>query len=472
MRRMRVCVLLCCLCAAGFGQQLRIKSATAKSVQLEWSGTRGPVTIERNMQKVGTSDQPAYEDTAIDRFATYRYRILAGDKRSNEVIVGPPPGGVLNVSAAPKDPDPSRYGQATAITLDDNGDPAIAFEWLDPNNDADYSDNEIRFVGWDRAAYKWRPSTRVQVVGDIGNQNLNPISIACDTANGLLLLVTPIPDKGATVLMSKDRGATWTAAPLPGVAGTVYSTPMAIAGGKVHLAVSSSESGAQYLTGPAADMSAWKSTPLPVTSGWKLPTGMNVALAVDAAGKPALAWYETPEDGEGRHFAVWRPDGKPVIAIDTKQTDDAPNLALTAGGGKFGLLVQTPLDDKDTDHGIWYTQSADGATWSKPSKLPVDGPRSTNPPLDVALDSHGRIIAVFGSNSGSDTTGCNYPALSRSTDGTQWKTCGPGKAEGGTFGPQPATLHAIEAGNDKVYVLWQETMENKYKPGVLLWHER
>jgi hypothetical protein len=472
MRRMRFCVLLFSVCALASGQQLRVKSATAKSVQLEWSGATGTVTIERNMQKIGTSDQPAYEDTAIDRFATYRYRVTAGGKSSNEVVVGPPPAGVLNVSAAPKNRDAGHYGQATAIALDDNGDPAVAFEWLDPNNDGDYSDNEIRFVGWDRAAYKWLASTRVQVVGDIGNQNLNPISIACDAATGLLLIVTPMPDKGASVLTSKDRGTTWTAAPLPGVAGTVYSTAMAIGGGKVHLVVSSSDSGAQYLTGPAADMSGWKSTPLPVSSGWKLPAGVNVALTLDGAGKPALAWYEIPEEGDGRHFQFWRPEGKPVTAIDTKRTTDSPNLALTAGGGKFGLLIQTPLDEKDEDHGIWYTQSADGAAWSKPSKLPVDGPRTTNPPLDVALDSHGRIVAVFGSNGGSAGTGCNYPALSRSSDGTQWKTCGPGKAEGGDFGAQPSTLHAIEAGNDKVYVLWQEPGENKYKQGVLLWHER
>jgi len=135
-------------------------------------------------------------------------------------------------------------------------------------------------------------------------------------------------------------------------------------------------------------------------------------------------------------------------------------------------LFEMPLDEKDEDHGVWYTQSSDGATWSKPAKLPIDGPRSTNPPLDVALDSHGRVVAVFGANSGSDTTVCNYPALSRSSDGTTWTTCGPGKAEGGDFIPQPATLHVIEAGNDKAYVLWQEPGDNKYHEGMLLWHER
>jgi hypothetical protein len=34
---------------------------------------------------------------------------------------------------------------------------------------------------------------------------------------------------------------------------------------------------------------------------------------------------------------------------------------------------------------------------STPAKLPIDGPRSTNPPLDVAIDSKGNVTAVFGS---------------------------------------------------------------------------
>ncbi len=65
------------------------------------------------------------------------------------------------------------------------------------------------------------------------------------------------------------------------------------------------------------------------------------------------------------------------------------------------------------------------ASWSKLSKLQVDGPRSTNPLLSVTIDSHGRIVAVFGANSGTDTTTRNYPVLSHSNDGAAWKTCGP-----------------------------------------------
>ena len=473
---MRFFVLVFCLCGVVPAQQLKVKSATVKSVQLEWTGTTGLVTIERNvgqeMQKIGTSDQGSFEDTNVARFGTYRYRVTSGGKSSNEVVVGPPPGGVMNLAPAPKGPDPAHYGQSSAIALDDNGDPVIAFVWLDPNNDNDYSDNEIRFVGWSRAQYKWLAPVKVQVVGDIPMQNLNPVSIACDPKTGMLFIATPVKDSGGTILVSKDRGATWTASPLPGASGTVYSTAKAVGDGKIHLAINSSESFGQYVTGPVGDVSAWKASPLPSGGGWKLPASTDVALVVDGAGKPAIAWYENPEEGEAHRFQLWRPDGNPVSAVDTKSGTDTPNLALTFGAGKFGLLIQTPLEEKDADHGIWYTASSDGANWSKPSKLPVDGPRSTNPPLDVAIDSAGHVTAVFGSNSGSGTTGCNYPALSRSPEGSQWKTCGPGKAEGGEFGPQPATLHAIEAANDKLYVLWQEPGENKFKEGVLVWHER
>ena len=93
------------------------------------------------------------------------------------------------------------------MALDENGDPVIAFEWVDPNGDGDYSDNEVRVVHWSRATYRWLPSVRALVVGDISNQNLNPISIGCDRKTGLLAVVTPVAPKGASMVVSKDGGA-------------------------------------------------------------------------------------------------------------------------------------------------------------------------------------------------------------------------------------------------------------------------
>ncbi len=472
---MRFVIAVLCLGELAGGQQLRVRSATARSIQLEWDGAAAPATVERTtgsaFQKIATASQATYEDKAIDPFATYRYRVSAGGKTSNEVVVGPPPTGVLNTAPVPKGTEPPKYGTASAIALDENGDPIIAFEWVDPNGDADNSDSDVRFVRWNRATRKWLPPVQTQVVGDIQTQNRHPISIACDRKAGLFAIVSPVVEKGASVLVSKDGGATWSGTPISGIGATVTSTAIAITDGTAHVVLASPESGAFYLTGPIDNISSWKREPLPVASGWKQALEANIGLAIDGSGKPVIAWYEEQDGGDGRRFQVWKPGGAVSTAIETKRSADSPDLAIATGGGKTGLLFETPLDEKDEDHGVWYTQSADASSWSKPAKLPIDGPRTTNPPLDVAIDSHGRIAAVFSANSGSDTTTCNYPVLSRSSDGTSWKTCGPGKAEGGDFSPQPANLHVIEASNDKAYILWQEQSDNKFHEGMLLWHE-
>jgi hypothetical protein len=169
----------------------------------------------------------------------------------------------------------------------------------------------------------------------------------------------------------------------------------------------------------------------------------------------------------------WRPGSSdPVAIVSTKESTDYPNVALTYADNRFGVLFAIPLDPKDSDHGVWYSQSSDGSSWSRAAKLPIDGPRSTNAPLDVAIDSKGAVTAVFGSNSGSSDTVCGNPAVSRSPDGANWKTCGPGKAAGTSFEVQPSTLHVIEAANDKAYVVWQQSADNKYGLGVLVWHGR
>jgi hypothetical protein len=272
-------------------------------------------------------------------------------------------------------------------------------------------------------------------------------------------------------VLSKDSGSTWNATALPGISGQVYASAAAIVDGRMHVVVNS-EDGGHYLSGPVEDVSSWKDQKLPIDSGWREAPGTNVALTIDKAGSPAIAWYEDQQEGEKHRFLVWRPGGKSAVAIEVAHGVDFPGVALASNGGKLALLAAGALDEKDTDHGVWCTWSSDGTAWSKPSKLPVDGPRTTNLPVDVALDSRGSIVAVFGSNGGSASTTCNFPALSRSTDGTTWKTCGPGKAEGGDFAAQPVTLHVGEAENDKAYVLWQEPGENKFRQGVLVWHER
>ena len=358
---MRFAVVLFCLAALSAGQQLRVKGASARSVQLEWDGAAGPVTVERAngsaFQKIAPAAQANYTDASIDPFATYRYRISAGGKFSNEVIVGPPPAGVLNAAPVPKGTEPPKYGAASAVGLDENGDPMIAFEWLDPNGDGNGSDNDVRFVHWSRASRKWLPPVRAQVVGEILSQGVNPISLACDRKTSLLAIVTPVGEggkffrferpggtllsqqKGVSFLVSKDGGATWNGTPIPGIATTVNSTAIEIVDGIAHVVLGSTESEAYYLTGPVENVSSWKRQNLPAADGWKRAESANIGLTIDTAGKPVIAWYEAQTDGDGRRFQVWRPGGQTVTAVDTKKSADNPDLAIAAGGGQDWLVV-------------------------------------------------------------------------------------------------------------------------------------
>ena len=229
-----------------------------------------------------------------------------------------------------------------------------------------------------------------------------------------------------------------------------------IASGQIYEAVNG-EAGATYVSGPISNPGSWKSQAIPAGGGWKLRNNTNIALTVDSTGKPALAFYEDQEEGDGHRYVFWRPDSSSPTVVNGNAPEDYPDIAMTYADNKFALIFTSQSDSNDTDHSVWYSQSADGNSWSKAIRLPIDGPRSTNPPLSIASSSKGELTAAFGSNGGSGAARCGAPAVSRSADGSSWTTCGLGKAAGAEFGPQPPTLHVIETPNDKAYVVWQET---------------
>jgi len=468
-----VCVAVVNL-AALQSQELKVKSATAKAVELEWTGAAGAAVLERAsgqaFQKVGAADAGHYQDTGIDSFGTYKYRINTAGKFSNVVTVGPPPAGVSNAAAAPKGTDPPNYGAATAVALDENGDPAVAFEWIDPNGDGEKSDTEIRFARWDRAAYKWAASVRVATTGPLQDQGANPIALGCDGSTGTLAMLAAVGEN-LLYATSADHGATWKTTSMPGSNGGPHAVAILAAAGQIYAAVNA-ESGATYVTGPLADSGSWKPQAIPAGGGWKLRNNTNIGMVADAGGKVALAFHEDQEEGDGHRYVFWRPGSAEPTVLIGSATVDSPDIELTFAGGEFTSIFAAIVDDKDTDHTVYVSQSRDGGSWSKPVKLPIDGPRSTNPPLSIAASSKGALTAAFGANSGTGPANCGAPTVSRSASGSAWTTCGLGKAAGGDFGPQPANLHVVEAPNDKAYVVWQETAESKYAPGVLVWHER
>lgn len=480
----RSCLVVFALSLSLPAQQLQVKSATSHKIELSWTGSAPAWIVERlaasgKFEKLADSSTPGFTDEKIDPFGIYQYRVKAGEngQPSNTVTAGAPPAGILKGAAAPKGADGTRYGLNSALAFDENGDPALAWVWFDPNGDGDSSDTAVYFVHWDRAKYQWRSPVKVAVVGNITNQNVEPVSLGFDVRTGAAALAYPIEGHdGFTLAQSKDGGMTWQpSAVTAGWEGTVTSTSFALAAGRIYLAANSEGAGVRYIESEfPADPSQWKSQPAPVLSGTKYQTNTNVSLVLDAAGKPLIAYILQPEDGNNTSFAVWRPgEANAVKAADSNnQAPDSPNVSLAFGGGRFGLLFSAQRDAKNSDVGVWFTASANGASWSAPVPLPVDGPRSANSPVGLALDSHARLAAVFGSNSGTDTLKCNFPALSRSTDGARWTTCGLGRSLNDEFAAQPNSVHAAFAGNDKLYVVWHQGGESKNGQGLLMWHER
>lgn len=459
--------------ALGGAQQLSVKSATGKAVQLEWTGAASSSALERSTPQGYTQIAPGttgrFTDTSINPFGTYKYRINTAGKFSNEVSVGPPPTGITNAAPAPANTQYQNYGPATAVALDENGDPVIAFESIDPNGDGDASDTEVQFVRWDRASYKWIAPVRIIVTGPMTDQGANPIAVACDRTSGTIGILTPVGDN-LDYSFSTDHGATWKNSPVTSTGGTPRAAAMAIASGQL-FAVVNEEQGPVYFTGPTTNPSAWKAQPIPAGEGWIAENSSNIPLILDASGKPALAFFENQKDGDGHRYVFWQPGQQAPAAISNGSQGTA-DVAMAFTGKGFGALLAVQLDNNDSDHGVWYTHSSDGSSWSQPVRLPVDGPRSTNAPVAIGMNSRGYLTAAFGSNTGSEGAVCKAPTVSRSSDGTNWKTCGLGKAAGAEFSPQPANLHVIDAPDDSGYVIWQEQAETKYKPGVLVWHER
>ncbi len=111
------------------------------------------------------------------------------------------------------------------------------------------------------------------------------------------------------MVVSKDGGATWNATQIPGITDQVFATALAIVDGKVHLALTSGDDQARYLSGPVGDVSSWKTQPLPSSSGWKQPQNVNVSLTIDPSGKAVIAWFENQEEGDGHRYKLWRDGG-------------------------------------------------------------------------------------------------------------------------------------------------------------------
>ncbi len=154
--------------------------------------------------------------------------------------------------------------------------------------------------------------------------------------------------------------------------------------------------------------------------GFAIPREQSISVAVDATGRPAVAYLEAPELAYNTVLDYWRPgmaDSVKVTDTNNIQNDDA-TVSLAFAGNKprvAGILSADPAS-----YGIVYVSSPDdGTTWSAPVPLLTTG--GANFYSSLAVGAGAEAISSHHNTSPSDVSvaaGCTTdPIVARSTNG-------------------------------------------------------
>lgn len=319
-----------------FAQLLSVRAATTKKVELAWTGGKPGAAVERQavtkpFEKIGDASADTFADEKIAAYGTYKYRLRAVDGSfSNVVTVGPPPMGVNVVAAVPKGLDPANFGAAASIALDENGDPAVAFVWVDPNGDKNREDTGVYLSHWNRAKYVWNAPVLVEVAGDT-----RLVALTCDPASkSCAIAYSREGQEGARVSISRDAGATWKSTTVAAdVDGTTSSVAIAQKDGHWFLVVTSNR-GMRFLSGATQDdASSWRSQTPPSAGG---NVQAKASLAVNSAGSAIVAYWVKPEKGDNDQIVLWSPaSGEVTPAVDSNQQScEDPDVKINANGSR------------------------------------------------------------------------------------------------------------------------------------------
>ena len=474
-------------------------SATNKQVVLTWTASSGATSYVVQRSPLGapfvsltpSATTTTFTDTAIDAFTTYTYMVFAVSSggtsvASNQVEMGPPTVGFSMVSPTPtKALDPSQYGRQVSLALDANGDPAIAFLWINPSNSGNGIDSVVYFVGWDRAHYKWKAPVQVDVCGNTYQSGGNiTLSLASDPSNGMLGLayeknVSTVPGAGDQLglAFSKDNGATWTvqSGRVDGIDQVFYPV-LALFGGQAY--VSFANGNYIYETGSeTATASSWSMTTVPLPKGGTGTFGPIVTMALDNTGKPAVAyWYNDANNTTS--IGYWRPGSSTASrAVATNYGNSNLDLRMAF----FGIQPRVFYWAFTSDNGfngidqVWEAQSSDGVTWNAAVPMPNDGSTSFSGPLSFAIKSTGFATGVESVNGGNNSVPqkCGYPKWSQSSDLVNWTTCSPQGLGHPILTGNYSYPSAAYGANDKIYLAFEQfdnTLAD-FATGVLLYRE-
>ena len=390
----------------------------------------------------------------------------------------PPPNGFISAVASTEQQGAwANFGANPRMTLDANGDPVIAYLWVDPNGDGNDNDTILYFVAWSRTLGKFAPPVKVAVPGIGGSTSANiTLTIARDASTntlGIAFIKQSVDSDEVHIALSSDGGNTWKEQTQ--ASGKLYASPsLAMANGSVYLAYISDPDGPRYVTGKLSDApTQWSSQLAPLQSGYKRYLEV-VSLALDSNLKPALAYVLGSDAGADMHLVFWRPGTSTNTTISGTQgqwSEDA-DIKLSFFGTQPRAAFAGPMSaNNDYNHMVWAIASTnDGSSWSAPLNIPSDGDYSLDAPISLVSGSQGQAAIVMASFHGGTSNGmkCGFPKLATSNSNfSNWSTCAPGLLGQPNLSVESAA--AVYGPNDRLYVAFQVDFGYDLPYGVVLW---
>jgi hypothetical protein len=385
--------------------------------------------------------------------------------------------GVDTAGQAPNDHQ-EEWGTGLQMVLDGEGHPLLAYFEHDPQGSQEADAHQVTFIGWDAEKKAFRAPLRVAAVHVAMDDH--PLAMARDATTGALALVfvnehpQQKDQQQVTLATSRDAGLTWKVAPLhvDPEAQSPRSAAVVLGGGQVFVAWVGSA--VMFAHGALdADPSTWGAPrAMPVPEGHEFHRNAAPSIALDAAGKPAVAVGVSK--GVTLAFAYGRFDGTaPVIALDTAQQNDSFDQVLLFQGSNPRILLASELEGREQGE-AWFLRSDDGGkSFGKPVLVPNDGGRRMGGPLGLAAAPSGQLAATLHFTGGTrEGVLCASPLLARSKDGTAFTTCSPPGAM--AVDDEANVVHynaAVAFAGERAVVAFLE--EGFEKPRLLkVWRER
>lgn len=379
----------------------------------------------------------------------------------------------------------TRLGVSLSAAPDQYGQPLIAGVYDDPNGDGLKQDDRVFFTRWNGVDKKFQDLKTLEVVGEIelGHPH-RQVSLARDEVTGRLAVAFVKGTDTIRVAFSDDEGETFSLVTASdNSAGLTVSDPaLAVKNGSLYLAF---RQGEQVVYRQQTAAGTWSSQTPPLGAADTRVFNAGLALALDSAGHPALAYFGAPAL-DTPHLLFWRPGSATATEVATAGTvlhtdlNRAPSVSLAFAGElprvAYHLRSVEPLATADNTPELSYAVATDaaGTAWGTPIGIPRNGDntKSNSTRWYQALTVEGvkaNVAANFAAN-GLVGALCGGPKLARTENGTFFQTCSP---TGSPYNFAGEWVNAWNHAPGKLTVLfhYDQRANPNGKPGIAMWRE-